>query len=221
MAREFGTTGDGGGLAVQATAPPAAAPTATARPARCEARLSRAARPPRPPPAPVPGCMLRALLRARPGAVAAARRALFIKIEPTPNPDSLKFLPEGRAVFPAALGSGAHFSDARDARGSKLVRTLLKYTQITGVFLGPDFVSVNKVDTVGWDALKPIVLGAIMDAYAEFDARGAPIVEAPPPPSGDTAPAEEDGEVVAMIKELIETRVRPAVQEDGGDIFYV
>lgn len=147
-------------------------------------------------------------------------RSLFIKIETTPNPDSLKFRPEAREVLPAALGSGMHFSSLAEAGPSKLVRALLKYPQITGVFLGRDFVSVNKQEDARWDALKPIVLGRMMDAFADLDAKGEPLVSAPRV-AADTAPADDDDEVVAMIKELIETRIRPAVQEDGGDIFYV
>lgn len=80
----------------------------------------------------------------------AWRRSLFVKIETTPNPDSLKFLPEDRIVLPEAMGSGLHFSDVGDARGSKLVRQLLKVKEITGVFLGRDFLSVNKVEAVSW-----------------------------------------------------------------------
>lgn len=166
------------------------------------------------------GALLRAAVARSPRACAPSR-SLFVKIETTPNPDSLKFLPEDRAVLPEALGSGMHFADAGDARGSKLVRQLLKVKEITGVFLGRDFISVNKVEAVSWTALKPIVLHRIMDAYAELDASGTPIVEAAPASAPDTAPSAEDSEVVALIKELLETRIRPAVQEDGGDILYV
>ena len=148
-------------------------------------------------------------------------RSLFIKISPTPNPDSMKFLPENREVLPPSLGTGLHFADAASARGSPLARRLLKTKEITGVFLGPDFISVNKAERTGWAALKPIVVSAIMDAYAELDASGVALVGMPPPPAEDTAAQPEDTEVVAMIKELLETRIRPAVQEDGGDIFFV
>jgi Fe-S cluster biogenesis protein NfuA len=141
-------------------------------------------------------------------------------MEATPNPDSLKFLPEDRQVLPEALGSGLHFSSIAEARGSKLVRTLLKHGEITGVFLGRDFLSVNKRESAAWQPLKVVVVDAIMDAYAELEAKGTPIVELPAA-AEDTAVQPEDSEVVAMIKELIETRIRPAVQEDGGDIFFV
>jgi hypothetical protein len=148
-------------------------------------------------------------------------RSLFIKISPTPNPDSMKFLPENREVLPPSLGGGLHFSDAASARGSPLARRLLKTKEITGVFLGPDFISVNKDERTGWAALKPIVVSAIMDAYAELDAKGVALVGPAPEAAADTAAQPEDTEVVAMIKELLETRIRPAVQEDGGDIFFV
>jgi hypothetical protein len=146
-------------------------------------------------------------------------RSLFVSMESTPNPDSFKFLPEDRVVLPEALGSGLHFSSASEARGSKLVKALLKHGDITGVFLGRDFISVNKRESAAWQPIKVIVVDAIMDAFAEQDAKGTPIVEAAPA-AEDTLVLPDDSEVVAMIKELIETRIRPAVQEDGGDIFY-
>ena len=150
------------------------------------------------------------------------RRGLFVSMESTPNPDSFKFQPEDREVLPPSLGSGLHFSSAGEARGSKLVRALLKHADITGVFLGRDFISVNKRESASWQPLKVVIVEAIMDAYAELEAKGTPIVEAPSASTAeDTQVRPEDSEVVAMIKELIETRIRPAVQEDGGDIFFV
>ena len=77
-------------------------------------------------------------------------RSLFVRIEPTPNPDSLKFKPDARIVLPESFGSGLHFTDASQARGSKLVRQLFKVKEITGVFLGRDFVSVNKQEKISW-----------------------------------------------------------------------
>ena len=140
-------------------------------------------------------------------------------MESTPNPDSVKFVPEDKVVLPESLGSGLHFSSTAEAKGSKLVRALLKHGDITGVFLGRDFISVNKRESATWQPLKVIVVDAIMDAYAELEAKGTPIVEEPAA-AADTQAQPEDSEVVAMIKELIETRIRPAVQEDGGDIFF-
>jgi Fe-S cluster biogenesis protein NfuA len=162
------------------------------------------------------------LLRAPRGA-----RALFVKIESTPNPDSLKFLPEGRVVLAERFGSGRQFESAAQAKGSKLVRRLLKIPQVSSVFLGRDFISVNKAEATPWAPLKPVVLDAIMDAFNELDSpRAVPLLEddaeagAEAAASADTRILPEDSEVVAMIKELLETRIRPAVQEDGGDIFY-
>ena len=153
---------------------------------------------------------------------AIGRRGLFVSMESTPNPDSFKFQPEDREVLPPSLGSGLHFSSAGEARGSKLVRALLKHADITGVFLGRDFISVNKRESASWQPLKVVIVEAIMDAYAELEAKGTPIVEEPSASAAeDTLVLPEDSEVVAMIKELIETRIRPAVQEDGGDIFFV
>lgn len=112
-----------------------------------------------------------------------------------------------------------HFSDISQAKGSKLVRKLLKIEQITGVFLGNSFISINKKEDVDWTPLKPVILDAVMDAYNEADTKGTPIiVDVAVPKEHEVLP--EDDEVVAMIKELLETRIRPAVQEDGGDIFF-
>jgi len=150
----------------------------------------------------------------------APARSLFVKIDTTPNPDSLKFVPDGRQVLPEKFGTGVHFEDEAGARGSKLARRLLKHREVTGVFLGRDFVSVNKREDASWAPLKPIILDAIMDAFAELDSTGTALVEEVAR-AEDTAVQPEDDEVVAMIKELLETRIRPAVQEDGGDIIFV
>ena len=146
-------------------------------------------------------------------------KSLFVSYASTPNPDSLKFIPEGREVLPEMYGSGVHFDSDSDTRGSKLVRSLLKHGDITGVFLGRDFISVNKREGGSWAPLKVVITNAIMEAFAELDTNGTPIVAAPKV-SQDTAIHDDDSEVVAMIKELIETRIRPAVQEDGGDIYF-
>ena len=147
-------------------------------------------------------------------------RSLFVRMQTTPNPDSMKFLPENREVLPASLGTGLQFMDAASARGSPLASRLLRTKEITSVFFGPDFISVNKDEKTTWQQLKPIVVSNIMDAYAELDGKGVALV-APAPAVADAATGEEDTEVVAMIKELLETRIRPAVQEDGGDIHFV
>ncbi|HEV2264198.1 MAG TPA: NifU family protein [Stellaceae bacterium] len=133
---------------------------------------------------------------------------MFIQTETTPNPATLKFLP-GRAV----MGDGtANFPDAASAQRSPLAKRLFGLPGVTGVFFGSDFITVAKTDDVDWLALKSQVLGAIMQHFTT----GEPIV-----PDAPAAAAEEEGdEIVAQIKELLETRVRPAVAQDGGDIIF-
>jgi Fe-S cluster biogenesis protein NfuA len=99
---------------------------------------------------------------------------------------------------------------------------LLKIAQVTSVFLGREFISVNKLEETSWAPLKPIILDAIMDAYNELDSNKVPILDdaSDAAVNADTLISPDDSEVVAMIKELLETRIRPAVQEDGGDIFF-
>lgn len=150
-----------------------------------------------------------------PFADGASRRSLFVRMDSTPNPDSMKFVPEGETVLPEEFGTGIHFSTIKDAKGSKLVRRLLKIDPVTDVFLGRDFISVNKQEEVDWQVLRPLVLNAIMDEMAS----GEPVITEAVSAS-DTAITEDDSEVVALIKELLETRIRPAVQEDGGDIMF-
>jgi len=136
---------------------------------------------------------------------------MFIQTEPTPNPATLKFLP-GRPVMESG---SADFPDREAARRSPLADALFELDGVRGVFFGADFITVAKADDVAWESLKPPVLGAIMRHYQS----GAPLFT-------DTAPAEEtvaageDSEIVAQIKELIDTRVRPAVAMDGGDIIF-
>ena len=136
---------------------------------------------------------------------------MFIQTEATPNPASLKFLP-GRDV----LGAGtAEFRNASETASSPLAERLFAVPGVNGVFLGGDFITVTKDDSE-WQHLKPAVLGAIMEHFLS----GAPVIR-----ESQTAPGEEffeeaDAETVATIKELLETRVRPAVAQDGGDITF-
>jgi Fe-S cluster biogenesis protein NfuA len=136
---------------------------------------------------------------------------MFIETESTPNPATLKFLP-GQDVLGART---ADFSDAAAAEASPLAATLFALPGVTRVFLGGDFVAVTKADEADWQHLRPQVLGTIMEHYVA----GLPMLE------GDTLSAEEeilaeDREVVEQIKELLDTRVRPAVAGDGGDIVF-
>jgi Fe-S cluster biogenesis protein NfuA len=134
---------------------------------------------------------------------------MFIQTETTPNPATLKFLP-GREVM--AQGT-ANFPDPSAAHRSPLAQRLFAIEGVTGVFLGSDFVSVSKDAAVDWYQLKPAVLGALMEHFTH----GEPIILG----SGAvTAEGEEDDEITAQIRELLETRVRPAVAQDGGDIIF-
>lgn len=141
------------------------------------------------------------------------RRMMFIQTQPTPNPASLMFYP-GKPVM--EVGS-SDFPNARTAMNSPLARSLFGIDGVTRVFFGSDFVTVTKSDDVSWDILKPEIFAAIMDFYTS----GQPLfLDESTAASKDTAIHEDDSETVAMIKELLETRIRPAVQDDGGDIVY-
>jgi Fe-S cluster biogenesis protein NfuA len=133
---------------------------------------------------------------------------MFIETEQTPNPASLKFLP-GRAVMPVGT---ANFTSAEDCDRSPLAQRLFGVPGVVGVFLGSDFVSVSKDDAEDWYRLKPAVLGAIMEHFTA----GAPVFLG----EVDAEDTAEDDEIVTQIKELLETRVRPAVAQDGGDISF-
>ncbi|XP_020513075.1 NFU1 iron-sulfur cluster scaffold homolog, mitochondrial [Labrus bergylta] len=140
-------------------------------------------------------------------------RTMFVQTQDTPNPNSLKFLP-GRTV----LESGTlNFAGPRDAHCSPLARQLFRIDGVKGVFLGPDFITISKADdNMEWKVIKPDVFAAIMDFFTS----GLPVVNEDSKPNADTAPSDDDDEVVAMIKELLDTRIRPTVQEDGGDVLY-
>lgn len=139
---------------------------------------------------------------------------MFIQTEPTPNPATLKFLP-GRTV----LGEGTlELRSPMEAGRSPLAQRLFEVPGITGVFLGSDFITVTKAGG-DWMHLKPAILGAIMEHFMS----GAPILSEGEQADGadeDEFFNEDDAEIVDTIKELIETRVRPAVANDGGDITF-
>ncbi len=138
---------------------------------------------------------------------------MFIQTEPTPNPATLKFLP-GREVLP---GSTAHFADAESAARSPLAQRLFEIEGVTGVFLGADFVTVAKAEDKEWYLLKPAILGVIMEHFTA----GRPILLSDQPEAeAEEQVSDEDAEIVSQIKELLDTRVRPAVAQDGGDIIF-
>lgn len=137
---------------------------------------------------------------------------MFIQTESTPNPATLKFLP-GRDVL--GEGHAADFPSMAAAERSPLAEALFQVEGVAGVFFGADFITVTKGD-VEWQHIKPALLGAIMQHFTS----GAPIMA----DAVEEAPAEdvreEDVEIVGQIKELLETRVRPVVAQDGGDITF-
>jgi Fe-S cluster biogenesis protein NfuA len=134
---------------------------------------------------------------------------MFIQTESTPNPATLKFLP-GREVM--GEGAVADFPSAEQAARSPLAKALFIIPEVSRVFFGADFISVTKRDG-DWKHLKPAILGAIMEHFTQ----GLPLLEGAADETEETY-NDEDSEVVEQIKELIETRVRPAV--DGGDIIF-
>ncbi|MGG5823344.1 NifU family protein [Falsiroseomonas sp. HW251] len=139
---------------------------------------------------------------------------MFIETEGTPNPATLKFLP-GRDVM-GGRGT-ADFTAADEAEGrSPLAARIFGVGDVARVFLGNDFVTVTKGEDADWVALKPRVLAAIMDHYVA----GLPAIEGAEEASEEEDFDAADGEVVAQIKELLDTRVRPAVAGDGGDIVF-
>ena len=137
---------------------------------------------------------------------------MFIQTEATPNPATLKFLP-GQTVL--ETGS-ADYPDSATAGNSPLARRLFAVEGVCGVFFGTDFVTVTKEDGRAWEHLKPAILGAIMEHFQS----GAPVIEGENTESGHTAHDGPDAEIVNQIKELLDTRVRPAVAQDGGDITF-
>ena len=135
---------------------------------------------------------------------------MFIQTESTPNPATLKFLP-GNPVMETGT---ANFAAPDDANRSPLAQSLFATEGVIGVFLGADFITVTKSGDKEWDVMKPLVLGAIMEHFQS----GRPVIEAD---AAETTVADgDDDEVVVQIRELIDTRVRPAVAQDGGDIVY-
>ena len=139
---------------------------------------------------------------------------MFIQTEATPNPATLKFIP-GKPVIP---GLTRDYRSSEEAADSPLAQRLFGVQNVSGVFLGQDFITVSKSGGE-WQHLKPAILGLIMDHYLS----GAPVLVGEGAASETTSTEdfdEADGEIVATIKQLLETRVRPAVAQDGGDITF-
>ncbi len=145
---------------------------------------------------------------------------MFIQTEQTPNPETLKFIP-GCIVLEATT---AAFTKQEEASRSPLAQRLFQIDGVTGVFLGEDFISVSKDRGKDWTILKPPILGAIMEHFTA----GHPVLLADTPSSKNTPDGEEqdghqdtaDNAITTQIKELLDTRIRPAVAMDGGDIVF-
>jgi Fe-S cluster biogenesis protein NfuA len=144
---------------------------------------------------------------------------MLIETETTPNPSTLKFLP-GREVMP---GGTRDFASPEEAEASPLADTLFGLGDVTGVFFGRDFISVTAAPGTSWPDLKPDILGILLDHFSAnmplFHPASASAISVP---AAEELPIDDpsDAEIVDQIKELIETRVRPAVANDGGDIVY-
>ncbi|XP_077999286.1 NFU1 iron-sulfur cluster scaffold homolog, mitochondrial-like [Glandiceps talaboti] len=152
-------------------------------------------------------------LKLSPALVSQPARSMFIQTQDTPNPNSLKFVPG----VPVLESGTMDFPGARTAHGSPLARQLFRIDGIRGVFFGKDFITITRTDDdVEWQLLKPEIFATIMDFFAS----GLPILTDEQPPA-DTEVHPDDDDTVAMIKELLDTRIRPTVQEDGGDIVYM
>ncbi|CAB4390245.1 HIRA-interacting protein 5 [Rhizophagus irregularis] len=139
-------------------------------------------------------------------------RTMFIQTEITPNQDSLKFKP---GVPVMTDGNTAEFLSGNSATISPLAKKLFQIEGVRGVFFGPDFITISKDQDTPWQLMKPDIYANIMDFFSS----GQPILTEVQTPS-DTKIKDDDPEIVQMIKELLDTRIRPAIQDDGGDIEY-
>ncbi len=143
---------------------------------------------------------------------------MFIETQSTPNPETLKFLP-GREVF---AGRAIEFTSPTAAEMSPLARSLFGINGITRVFLGPDFITLTKSGDADWPELKPAALAAILDHY---ESGAQALLTGDDGDNGEDRHAEGDyegeaAEIVTQIKELIDSRIRPAVAQDGGDVLF-
>lgn len=138
---------------------------------------------------------------------------MFIQTEQTPNPKTLKFIPGLEVMNSGTLS----FADRESAKKSPLAEALFAIKNIEGVFFGSDFITITRNADVEWDILKPAILTTIMEHFVS----GRPLISGDSKEIRATSTASaEDSDMVKQIKELIDTRVRPAVAEDGGDIVY-
>ena len=138
---------------------------------------------------------------------------MFIQTEQTPNPQTLKFLP-GKVVMDDGT---AFFQNITEASNSPFAKRLFALEGVEGVFFGSDFITITKSQTLDWQVMKPLILGSIMDHY---NSNEKTIIKDNDKQKSSLSINEEDNDIVKQIKELLDTRVRPAVAMDGGDIIY-
>ena len=139
---------------------------------------------------------------------------MFIQVESTPNPLTLKFLP-GRIV---TKGETIFYQNESEVLNSPFAKRMFAVDGVNSVFFGSDFITITKDEDLDWQVLKPMVLGAITDHY---DSGEETVIETPDlKKSEELNENENDSDIVKQIKELLDTRVRPAVAMDGGDIVY-
>ncbi|MBI28576.1 MAG: Fe/S biogenesis protein NfuA [Alphaproteobacteria bacterium MarineAlpha5_Bin11] len=140
---------------------------------------------------------------------------MFIQTEHTPNPSTLKFVP-GKVVMKKGT---ANFQNKETATNSPLAKKIFEIEGVKSIFFGSDFITITKIDTTEWEVIKPMILGSIADYFKSnnpiFDTN-----ENLDDTKQEEIPANQDNKIVKQIKELIETRVRPAVAMDGGDIVF-
>ncbi|KAL5277780.1 NFU1 family protein [Megaselia abdita] len=153
------------------------------------------------------------ILQTAPGSIIQQRRTMFIQTQDTPNPDSLKFLP---GVEVLGKGNTMDFPNGTTAQGSPLAKLLFRIDGVKGVFFGGDFITISKQEDAEWGVIKAEIFAVIMDFFSS----GLPIVTNAQPNS-DTQINDDDDETVMMIKELLDSKIRPTVQEDGGDIIFM
>ena len=138
---------------------------------------------------------------------------MFIQTEQTPNPQTLKFLP-GKVVMEDGT---AFYQNIEESVNSPFAKRLFDVEGVEGVFFGSDFITITKAQTTDWQIMKPLVLGSIMDHYNSGEET---IIKYEKKENNSLELNENDDDVVKQIKELLDTRVRPAVAMDGGDIIY-
>ena len=138
---------------------------------------------------------------------------MFIQTETTPNPQTLKFLP-GKVVMEEGT---AFFQNIEDSANSPFAKRLFEVDGVDGVFFGSDFITITKNETIDWQVMKPLLLNSIMD---HFNSGDKTINKTENKDNASLKTDQNDTEVVKQIKELLDTRVRPAVAMDGGDIVY-